>query len=96
VVEYRSCRSLANLQAYNDSQIAFPHFLGLLALATLRVCLSTTAYLRSPTSPSSAIYEELISSPIIDFTGYRHNDTIVHVAAAEDCCWFTSNHHPAS
>src|ERR687886_985574 len=72
-----------------------PHFLGFLALATLPVCLSTTAYVRSPTSPRSVIYEELSSSPIIDFTGYRHNDTTVPVAAAEDCCWFMNSHHPS-
>src|SRR5919199_1240234 len=61
----------------------------------LPVCLSTTAYVRSPTSPRSVTYEELRSSPIIDFTGYRHKDTTVPIAP-EDCCWFTNSHHHPS
>src|SRR5919112_2321246 len=58
----------------------FPHFLGFLALATLPVSLSSTAYERSPTSPRSVTYEELSSSPSIDFTGYRHKETTVPAA----------------
>src|ERR671930_447892 len=61
---------------------SFPHFLGFLALAALPVCLSITAYTRSPTSPRSVTYEEFSSSPSIDFTGYRHIETTV--PAAED------------
>src|SRR5215510_8918939 len=70
----------------------FPHFLGFLALATLPVCLSTTAYVRSPTSPRSVIYEELSSSPIIDFTGYRHKDTTVPVRLEDD---LVTRRHPS-
>jgi hypothetical protein len=46
--------------------------------------------------PRSLTYEELSSSPIIDFTGYRHNDTTVPLTAEEDCCWFTNSHHHPS
>src|SRR3982751_691150 len=74
---------------------SFPHFLGFLALATLPVCLSTTAYVRSPMSPRSVIYEELSSSPIIDFTGYRHNDTTVPILA-RDVCSVRNDYHPSS
>src|SRR5918992_6186576 len=59
---------------------SFPHFLGFLALATLPVSWSISAYARSPTSPRSVTYEELSSSPSIDFTGYRHKETTVPVA----------------
>src|SRR5919199_4265489 len=75
---------------------SFPHFLGFLALATLPVCLSTCIcvnmrYVRSPMSPRSVTYEEFSSSPNIDFTGYRHKDTTVPVAAEDCCCCWVTN-----
>src|ERR671936_2147624 len=75
---------------------SFPHFLGFLALAALPVCLSITAYTRSPTSPRSVMYEEFSSSPSIDFTGYRHKETTVPAAPAGDCWFINSYHHPSS
>src|SRR5919199_3285 len=68
-----------NIERHSKS---FPHFLGFLALATFPVCLSTTAYVRSPTNPRSVTCEEFSSSPIIDFTGYRHKETTDPTAAA--------------
>lgn len=65
------------------------HFLGFLALATLPVFWSITAYMRSPMSPRSVIYEELSSSPSIDFTGYLHMETTVTVAVRP---WFINSH----
>jgi hypothetical protein len=64
----------------------FPHFLGFLALAILLVFWSTTAYVRSPRSPCSDTYEELSSSPSIDFTGYLHKETTVPTSVL---AWFT-------
>jgi hypothetical protein len=64
---------------------AFPIFLGFLALATLLVSLSISAYARSPTSPRSDTLEEFSSSPRIDLTGYRHMEAVVPTAV-----WATS------
>src|SRR2546430_23804 len=89
-MSFTSCSESTNIERKSNN---FPHFLGFLALATLPVCLSITAYVRSPMSPRSVTYEELSSSPIIDFTGYRHKDTTVPVAAED--CWFTNSHHPS-
>src|SRR5215207_8817666 len=69
---------------------SFPHFLGFLALATLPVSLSISAYERSPASPRSVTYEELSSSHSIDFTGYRHMETTVPIAVG---ALFTNGHH---
>src|ERR687886_2961384 len=77
------CGESINIERKSNN---LPHFLGFLALAALPVCLSTTAYVRSPTSPRSVIYEEFSSSPIIDFTGYRHKETTVPVAVVVGVC----------
>src|SRR4051794_34715096 len=91
-ISFTSCSESTKIEGKLNN---FPHFLGFFALATLPVCLSIIAYVRSPMSPRSVTYEELSSSPIIDLTGYRHKDTTVPVAAAEDC-WFTNSHHHPS
>src|SRR5918994_6758972 len=51
------------------------HFFGFLALTILAVSVSTKASERSPSKPRSVTSEALSSSPIIDFTGYRHKET---------------------
>ena len=51
------------------------HFFGFLALTTFPVSASTRARERSPSTPRSVRSDALSSSPIIDFTGYRHNET---------------------
>src|SRR5919198_5323377 len=80
-----SCGESRSIERKSKS---FPHFLGFLALATLPVCLSTTAYARSPVSPRSVIYEELSSSPIIDLTGYRHKETTLPASTKD---WWVRN-----
>jgi hypothetical protein len=50
------------------------HFFGFFALTILVVSESTKASERSPSRPRSTTYEELSSSPSIDFTGYRHKE----------------------
>src|SRR5215831_8498813 len=76
-----NCGGSINTERKSNS---LPHFLGFLALATLPVFWSTTAYVRSPTSPRSVTYEELSSSPNIDFTGYRHMETTLPGASFTD------------
>src|SRR5437867_6129199 len=79
-----SCGGSIKLERKSKS---FPHLTGFLALATLPVFLSTIAYVRSPISPRSVTYEELSSSPSIDFTGYRHMETIVPlIVTSYDLC----------
>ena len=51
------------------------HFFGFLALTTFPVSVSTKASERSLSNPRSVSSDALSSSPIIDFTGYRHNET---------------------
>src|SRR5947208_1092405 len=59
--------------ALNSNILA--HFLGFFALTTFPVAKSKSAYARSPRSPLSVTMDALTSSPIIDFTGYRHKET---------------------
>src|SRR5919201_763661 len=92
-MSFTSCGDSTNIERKSNS---FPHFLGFLALATLPVCLSTTAYVRPPTSPRSVMYEELSSSPIIDFTGYRHKETTVPEAVVVEVCLVTNDPHSLS
>ena len=72
--------SYGEILLYRGKSKSFSHFLGFLALATLPVSLSISAYARSPISPPSVSYEEFSSSPSIDLTGYRHMETTDPIA----------------
>src|SRR5215216_466541 len=50
------------------------HFFGFFALTTFPVSVSTRAIERSPSTPRSVTSDAFSSSPIIDLTGYRHNE----------------------
>src|SRR5437763_3958607 len=58
------------------------HFFGFFALTTLPVSVSTRASERSPSTPRSVTSDAFSSSPIIDLTGYRHNETTAPPAIA--------------
>ena len=63
----------------------------ILGTSHLASSLVDSAYIRSRLSPRSVTYEELSSSPSIDFTGYRHIETTVPIV--EVGALFTMSDH---
>ena len=88
-------RTIENGRLFNILQVIIGCLISLIYNKTIKCRLeiiyiektssfwSIAGYVRSPMSPHSVMYEELSSPPVIDFTGYRHLETILLVAGRD-------------